>query len=315
MPFAAIVGHARQIELLRRIAREGRLAHSLLLAGPPGVGKRLVAGALAELLLCEEKGADACGRCDSCRQLAAGSHPDVLLISLPKGKREIPIDRAREVNQFLRLKPLRGEHKVALVDDAHLLNLPAQNALLKGLEEPPPGSLAILVAHNPDALLPTIRSRCQRLVFAPLDDAEVAHLLAQRLGLSPDEAARVAAAADGSPGRALELAAAGGAGAALPALADLGGARYGALVQLAARLADSDEKAVSGVEAMLRSCHAEAASLARAGDAAGAARASDAGGTLVRALAALRRRGVNRALLLETTLLRVAERYGGGRRS
>lgn len=313
MSFAEIVGHDQQIEFLRRVAAAGRLAHSILLAGPPGVGKRLVADALAAMLLCEEKGADACGQCPSCRQLGAGSHPDVLVIGLPKGKREIPIDKARELNQFLRLQPLRGGRKIAVVDDAHLLNLPAQNALLKGLEEPPPESIAILVAHNADALLPTIRSRCQRVLFAPLSEPQVATVLETRLGLPMAEATTLAAEADGSPGRALRLRATNVATDALPRLADLSTARYGALVQTAAKLAESDEKASTGLESLLRACHADATRLAVAGDDLGAAAASDAAGVILGALAALRRRSVNRALLLESTLLRVAERYPGGR--
>jgi len=311
MRFAEIVGHGPQIELLRRIARGGRLAHALLLAGPPGIGKRAIADALTATLLCERGGEDACGECGACRQLAAGSHPDVLVVGLPRDKREIPIDKARELNQFLRLQPLRGGRKIAIVDDAHLLNLPAQNALLKGLEEPPPESLAILVAHNADALLQTVRSRCQRVLFAPLEEAVVADLLATRLGVPADEAKALAAQSDGSVGRALRLRSTKMASSPAPRLADVRGARYGALVQIAAALAESEEKAATGLESLLRSCHAEAARLGRAGEPLQAARAADAASAVAESLAALRRRSANRALLLESTFLRVAQRLDG----
>jgi DNA polymerase III delta' subunit len=312
MPFADVIGHRAQIDFLRRVAAGGRLAHSLLLAGPPGIGKRRVADAFAAMLLCEEKGEDACGHCDSCRQFAAGSHPDLIVVTLPKDKREIPIEKARELNQFLRLQPLRGGRKIAIVDDAHLMNLAAQNALLKGLEEPPPGSLAILVAHNADALLPTIRSRCQRLLFAALPEAEVAEVLEQRAGLPQAEARTLAQHADGSPGRALRQrnTIVEGAG---PRLADLSIARYGALVQFAAALAETEERASVGLEALLRSCHDEAVEEARRGDLERASSATEAASVVVDALANLRRRSANRQLLLESTFVRIAKRYAHGR--
>src|SRR5262249_48543013 len=147
---------------------------------------------------------DACGRCGGCRQFAAGTHPDATVVTLPKDRREIPIEKARELNAFLRLQPLRGGRKVVIVADAPLMNAAAQNPLPKGAEEPPPNSLAILVAHNPDALLPTIRSRCQRLLFAPLGDAEVGAIL-ERRAVPVAEAEALARIADGSAGRALRL--------------------------------------------------------------------------------------------------------------
>lgn len=311
MPLADVVGHAQQIEFLRKAARGGRLAHALLLGGPPGIGKRRIADAFAALLLCDEKGDDACGKCAGCRQFAAGSHPDVMVVTLPRDKREIPIDRARELNQFLRLQPLRGGRKLAIVDDAHLLNLPAQNALLKGLEEPPQGSLVILVAHNPDALLPTIRSRCQRLLFAPLGNDEVVEVLKRQSNIGADEALAMAAHADGSPGRALRLRSTKVASDVAPRLADLSSARYGALVQIAAVLAESEEKTAIGLESLLRSCRSEAERLARAGDEPNAAAASDAAAVVIESLASLRRRSANRQLLLESTFLRVADRVHG----
>jgi DNA polymerase-3 subunit delta' len=312
MSFADIVGHPTQVEFLRRVAASGRLAHALLLAGPTGVGKRLVADRFAAVLLCDEHGDDACGVCPGCRQFAAGSHPDLFVVSVPRDKREIPIDKARELNQFLRLQPLRGERKVALVDDAHRMNLAAQNALLKGLEEPPAGSLVILVANNADALLPTIRSRCQRVLFAPLSEAEVASILEHRAGLARAEAEALAAAADGSPGRAL-LSRKTNVDGAAPRLADLWGARYGALVQIATSLAESEEKASSGLESLLRSCHREAIDRLGAGEGESAAAAGDAAAVITEALANLRKRSANRQLLLESTFLQVAGRYARGR--
>ena len=310
MTFGDVIGHGAQIKVLGRFVDGQHLAHALLFSGPPGVGKRRIADALAANLLCESKGDDACGHCPACRQFAAGSHPDFFFVDLPKDKREIPIEKARELTQFLRLQAARGERKIAVIDDAHLLNLAAQNALLKALEEPPRGSLVILIAHNSDALLPTIRSRCQRVLFASLSDAEVAAIL-QRNGVPAAEAETLAAKAEGSPGRALRLRHT--IGGAAPRLADIGGARYGALVQIASALAETEEKTAIGLEGLLRSCRDEAAARALANDDQGAAAASEAADVIAESLANLRRRSVNRQLLLEATLLRVAQRYSHGR--
>src|SRR5262249_21383142 len=165
--FADIRGHESTRAMLCAAATDDRLPHAWLFAGPDGVGKCMVATALAAWLHCETRGADACGACASCRQIAAGSHPDVLLVRVAPGKKEIGVDRAREVKRFTQLQPVRGRVKVAIIDDAHMLTVAAQNALLKTLEEPPERSLLIVIAHNADALLPTVRSRCQRVPFLP----------------------------------------------------------------------------------------------------------------------------------------------------
>lgn len=309
MRFADVVGHERQIDFLRRAEATGHLAHALLFAGPPGVGKRLVADAMAAVVACERGAADACEACAGCHQVAAGSHPDILVVAVPSGKREIPIDSVRQLNQFLRLRPVRGRRKVAIVDDAHLLNLAAQNALLKGLEEPPPGSLMVLVAHTPDALLPTVRSRCQRLRFGPLPDAVLAELLATRLQIPPAEVTELSALAEGSPGRALRLR------ALLPApahrerlhrLADLGGSRYGAVVHLATEFSKSDDLASLALESVLRACRQRAVEHAASGDLAAVAAITARADRVSEALTTLRRRNVNRQLLLEALFATLA---------
>jgi DNA polymerase-3 subunit delta' len=306
MRFADVVGHARPIALLRRALATDRLAHALLFAGPEGIGKRLVADALAAAVVCETKGTDVCGACPGCRQLAAGTHPDVLVVSLPQGKREVPIERVRDLNQFLRLQPLRAARKAAIIDDAHLLSLAAQNALLKGLEEPPLGALMILIAHNADALLPTVRSRCQRLLFAPLSSEEVDQVLRGRLGIAPEEIAAVAPFADGRPGRALALRKLVHTDGEPPAtrLERLEGARYGALVPLATHFSRSEDLAAFALESLLRQYR----DTTDPGDRAACGRAARRADIVVEALQALRRRNPNRQLLLESVFLQLARR-------
>ena len=316
--FAAIRGHHRVRDRLRAAVATDRLPHALLFAGADGVGKRSMALAFAAWLLCDEGGDDACGDCASCRQVAAGSHPDFLLVAVAASKKEIGVDRAREVKRFTQLRPMRGTLKVAVVDEAHMLTTAAQNALLKTLEEPPAHSLLILVANNPDALLPTVRSRCQRVQFSPLSNDAVMDVLTGDLGIAPTTARQLAALAEGSPGRALALkrSVAGESGA--PQLAGLGNARYVDLVQLARAIGVPEADTGMNLEMLLsqlrddavRSLGAEHLALRDAADA-----PADAHGLRDTLLAAdlvhgareaLRRGNPNRQLLLEALLLRLA---------
>ncbi len=177
--------------MLRRAAARGRLAHGYLFLGPAGVGKRIVARGLAQALFCpatSERELQPCGQCPSCRQVLAQTHPDLLEIGCPEGKRELSIDliagakerRGREgLCHDLSLRPMSATRRLAIIDDADRMNDESANALLKTLEEPPPGSILILVAADLEPILPTIRSRCQPLWFSALQIADVASILQQ----------------------------------------------------------------------------------------------------------------------------------------
>ncbi|HEV3144363.1 MAG TPA: DNA polymerase III subunit delta' [Gemmataceae bacterium] len=147
----------------------------------------------------------ACDQCPSCWQVAAGTHPDVIFASRPEDKVEFPIDTMREVMEKLALKPARGGYKVAIIDDADDFNLESANCFLKTLEEPPPKSLLILIATDPERQLPTVLSRCQVIHFRPVPVAEVTAFLREQ-GIEPGRAERLAKISGGSPGQALELA-------------------------------------------------------------------------------------------------------------
>jgi DNA polymerase-3 subunit delta' len=184
MRFADFVGNTQQIERLRSKLREGRFPHALIFAGPEGVGKRTCALMVAKALNCQEAGpGDFCDTCVQCRKINAGVHADVLKIGLDEDASEIKIAQVRDLLQLLALRPLEGTHKVFMVDPADAMNPAAANALLKGLEEPPEESHFILLTSNPQALLLTIRSRCQTYTFSPLSLQEMRRFGSDELAL------------------------------------------------------------------------------------------------------------------------------------
>lgn len=313
--FAPIRGHGEVCAALRRAATEERLAHGLLFAGPEGVGKRAVAAALAAWMQCTAPGADdACGECAACRQVAAGTHPDVVTVGVPSGKKEIGVDRVRDLKRFVLLQPVQGRAKVAIVDDAPALTVAAQNALLKTIEEPPERSFVILIAANADALLATVRSRCRRVRFGPLTTADVLDVLTRDHEVAPGTAASLARVAEGSPGRALLLQRTFGdlaLGAIEGALAGVEGARYCQLVSIARDLNTPEAATALKLEVLLAELRDRAVGDAAEADPLAGARlrATLRGADAVQAVAGgLRRGNPNRQLLLESLLLRLAQR-------
>lgn len=205
MGFNDIIGQQIQLAILRGALSNSRLHHAYLLLGPEGVGKHLVAIGLAKALHCDELKNDFCGSCVNCRRIEDGNHPDVRVIEPLAGKKEISIQQIRDLERELRYHSFSGKRKIAIIDPATLLNLSSQNALLKTLEEPPQDCLIILIAPNAGGLLPTLRSRCLCLFFAPLSRQEIAGYLQTHQGMSGADAEFVAALGMGSIGAALAL--------------------------------------------------------------------------------------------------------------
>jgi len=222
MSFSSIIGHDRQIDILRRALANNALAHAYLFSGEPGIGKRLMAYALAAALNCESPGAGGgCGACSACRRVAGGIHPDVRIVmpesrdeqllatlsakEAEKASDEIKIDQVRRAQESISLKPSEGRKKVLIVDGAETMNEASQNAFLKTLEEPPGDSLIILITSLPRSLLPTIRSRCQELAFQPLARHVLAAVIREKRGMSEDDAWFAAALSRGSLGSALAM--------------------------------------------------------------------------------------------------------------
>lgn len=172
-----IIGQERAVGALLGILSNGKLASSYLFCGESGIGKKTAAISFAKALNClgvspesghisEDSQIDACDMCDSCVKIDAGVHPDFLLVS--PDERQIRIEEIRRVEESLSFKAFEGRMKVIVIDDAESMNLPAANAFLKTLEEPPEGSILILVSSMPDLLPATITSRCSRINFTPL---------------------------------------------------------------------------------------------------------------------------------------------------
>jgi DNA polymerase-3 subunit delta' len=209
MALRDIKGHASIRELVARAVTRETLPPCLIFTGPEGVGKRRLALAVAELLNCDappqERQAipDACGECRACQRIRRGVHADVFVLE-PGETGAIKVDAVRAVVDQTRYRPFEGRRRVVIVDDADRLVPEAQNALLKTLEEPPDGSVFILVTSRPHMLLPTVRSRCPELRFGGLAPSDIVALLVREHGFESVAARAAAATADGSLARALE---------------------------------------------------------------------------------------------------------------
>ena len=169
MLLADIVGQERAVATLSRAVAAGRVAHACLFDGPESVGKRSAAIGLALALCCAERPGRGCGTCDTCRRILAGRHPDVLTFA-PETS-QYKVEQAREVVALAATRPHEAPARVLIFDSADCLNPSSANCLLKTLEEPFPGNHLVLVTAAPDRLLPTLRSRTQRVRFVALSPA------------------------------------------------------------------------------------------------------------------------------------------------
>lgn len=194
MTFDQILGHECQKEILRRALANGKIAHAYLFSGPDGIGKRLMAMALARAIVClEQRG---CGHCRACRKIDHQNHPDLHILE-PDGN-SIKIEQVRILQRDLNLKPLEAPRKICMIEQADAMTVGAANALLKTLEEPRGDTLIILLSAQPNRLLETIRSRCQPLPFTRHPNSRIQAELEKQLGIESTESHILAALSEGS---------------------------------------------------------------------------------------------------------------------
>ncbi len=147
------------------------LSHAYLISGPDAGGRDELARLLAAAMLCTGTGDKPCGTCSACKKVKASIHPDLITVDVPPDKREILVEQARWMRSDAWIRPNEGERKVYVIRNAQSMRIEAQNAILKLLEEGPAYAAFLLLADNPEALLPTIRSRCEGLSLAPAPES------------------------------------------------------------------------------------------------------------------------------------------------
>lgn len=216
MALKDIIGQDSPVGILKGCITKERIPHALLFTGDEGIGKRLTAVNFAKALNCR-RGAgeeshdmsgslfqeaepvapdpallmDACDRCPSCTKIENSNHPDIFIIGPEGDGGQITVSAIRQLEEALSYKPFEGRWKIAIIDNADRLNQSAANAFLRTLEEPSAQSILILISSRPDMILPTIRSRCQRINFSPLPVETMSSLLQKRLGQIDERQARL----------------------------------------------------------------------------------------------------------------------------
>lgn len=198
--FDDVIGQEHITRTLKNAIAQNRLAHAYLFVGPRGIGKTSTARILAKALCCvKAPTVEPCGVCDSCREIAAGISLDVLEID---GASNNGVEQVRELRENVRYAPTRGKYKIYIIDEVHMLTSAAFNALLKTLEEPPEHVKFIFATTEPQKVLPTILSRCQRFdlrrIPGPLIAAHLQKISGlEKIELAPDAADAIARGADG----------------------------------------------------------------------------------------------------------------------
>ena len=204
--FNDILGHEQIKDHFRNAVQTGKVSHAYILSGEAGMGRKSLANAFALNLLCEKGLPDPCMQCHACKQVLAGSHPDLIYVTHEKPA-SIGVDDIRDrINDTILVRPYSSYYKIYIVDEAEKMTVQAQNALLKTIEEPPSYAVILLLTTNPDAFLPTILSRCVQLKLKPLKDVVVKEYLIQSLGVEESQAEIYAAFARGNLGKAIHLA-------------------------------------------------------------------------------------------------------------
>jgi len=204
----ATVGHPGALALIERAITSNRPPHALLLVGPERVGKTTLALDLAAGLLClaGDPADRPCGECTACRKVAHGNHPDLHRLAPEGAGQQIRVGQIHQLVGDLALLPLEGRFRIAVLENAQRLNIDAQNALLKTLEEPPSAVVLVLAAGDATSLLPTVVSRCARVRLGPVPSEDIGRMLANAGIADGARGAALGRLSGGRPGIAFALA-------------------------------------------------------------------------------------------------------------
>ena len=204
--FQDVIGHEHLIEHLQSAISMGKVSHAYIFDGEKGSGKNFLANIFAAALQCEASEDKPCGTCTSCKQAEGFNHPDIIRITHEKPNTISVDDIRQQLCGDVMIKPYKGPYKIYIVDEAEKLNVQAQNALLKTIEEPPAYAVIILLTTNSESFLPTILSRCVTLHLKPTKDSVVRKYLMEQVKIPDYQADICVAFAQGNIGKARRLA-------------------------------------------------------------------------------------------------------------
>ena len=197
--FDEVVGQQPIIQTLKNAIVQNRIAHAYLFCGPRGTGKTSIAKIFAKMLNCEDESNKPCGKCTNCKMVQNGSHPDIIEIDAASNN---GVDEVRNLIDKVKYAPMQGKYKVYIIDEVHMMTTGAFNALLKTIEEPPAHVIFILATTEPNKVIPTIISRCQRFDFNKVSQKDIEKRLSivckeEKIEIDPEAISLIAQLADG----------------------------------------------------------------------------------------------------------------------
>lgn len=197
--FDEVVGQQPIIQTLKNAIVQNRIAHAYLFCGPRGTGKTSIAKIFAKMLNCEDGSNKPCGKCINCKMVQNGSHPDIIEIDAASNN---GVDEVRNLIDKVKYAPMQGKYKVYIIDEVHMMTTGAFNALLKTIEEPPAHVVFILATTEPNKVIPTIISRCQRFDFNKVSQKDIEKRLSivckeEKIEIDPEAISLIAQLADG----------------------------------------------------------------------------------------------------------------------
>lgn len=204
--FDDIKGQDSVVMHFKNAIKLNKISHAYIINGEQGMGKKIIAKAFSMTLQCEKKEEKPCMECHSCRQALSGNNPDIKWITHEKPN-VISVDEVRtQINNDVQIKPYSNEYKIYIIDEASKMNVAAQNAILKTIEEPPAYVIILLLTDNKDMLLQTILSRCVSMDLRPVNNDIVEKYLIENAGIVDYRAKEVSPFAGGNIGKAIKMA-------------------------------------------------------------------------------------------------------------